>query len=172
MRLAEIPPYDRSPAGPAPRRRLLGHSWALERRQFLKVAGAVGVAAGLNALGVFPPARQAKASHLPGYTIHPECDGITSGAGTCAVPCGPSMIHPFACETSGHNVGFHKSSGVWSLRPNDCMPSHDPNADGWVWQVSNCQGCNPASFRCHDGYHRHADGSMHKSVCKTRIACA
>ncbi|MGH9890785.1 MAG: twin-arginine translocation signal domain-containing protein [bacterium] len=182
IRAEEIPKF----RGPQPavsqsvRRRAHGRPWAITRRQFLKAATAAGVGAGMAMLGVFPSARRALANHegSQGYQIYTPnnqftCDGIPSGSGTCAEPCGPSTIHSGACDPDGHKIGWHKDHTHWKLRQDECDGNTglDPGADGWKWQVNNCEGCGTARFRCHDGKHIHADGMVHKSICKWRIAC-
>lgn len=162
-------------------------TWLLDRRRFIRAATVSGMTAGIALLQVFPTSRRARASHegSGGYQIYTpnntrNCDFLASGAGTCAEPCGPSTIHPFACEPSGHKEGWHKDSNGWALRPNQCDGNSGiaPGADGWKWEPgSGCgDGCNPAVFRCHDGYHRH-DGDppdetqWHRSICAKRVQC-
>lgn len=159
------------PEGAVPIRRIPAReAWTLSRRRLIGGAMAIGTIAGLSVLGVLPPLRKAYAGG--GYDIRETCGTISSGPGTCNVPCGDSDIHVNACEPSGPHAGFHKDSGIWDLRPGECYPG--TNAwDGWKWQVPDCEGCHPRTFRCHDGWHSHSSPGAHdhRSVCLHRLSC-
>jgi hypothetical protein len=188
LRPDEIPSVRLAPADFIPVARARPPRWQLSRRRFLRAAVGMGVGTGMAVLHVFPTARHARAGHVgsEGYQIYNPsndrtCDGLASGAGTCSEPCGPSKIHVSACHPdSDHKAGYHKDTGDWALRPNACDGDTgiDPNADGWRWEPgADCDGCSPAQFRCHDGWHRHAGDppspvtEWHKSVCAKRIVC-
>lgn len=189
MRVAEVPSLGIEPANYAQVRRSRGRfPWLIDRRQFIRATIGMGMSAGIMALSVFPAARRARASHVgsEGYEIYipnnlRNCDLGPSGPGTCAEPCGPSKIHTFACHPDqDHKAGYHKDTGDWALRPNRCdgTTGLDPDADGWRWEpAAVCPGgCDPAQFRCHDGWHRHAGDppdpeQWHPSVCSKRVFC-
>jgi hypothetical protein len=169
----EVPQFrgPRPPTAVAVKRLSTSERFRMSRRKFIGGAVAVGTVAGLAIVGFFPPARRAKAGG--GYDIRETCGEISSGPGTCNVPCGPSDIHLQSCEDFGPLRGFHMNTGVWDLRPGQCYPG--TNAwDGWKWKVPNCEDCHPRQFRCHDGWHDHAGdpgAHDHKSVCLWRLSC-
>ncbi len=149
------------------------------RRSFLKGAGAVGIAAGLWTVGALPPARQALAHHGPDYRIKDRPCPSSGNIGQfyennqACDPCGPSPIAPNACELSGHYAGYHKDSGVWGLRPGDCVPGDD-FYDGWLWHVGQTCGVGGCSdfviYRCHDGT-KLIDGEESPTVCAWVCDC-
>lgn len=144
------------------------------RRTFLKAAGAAGTAVGLAALGVFPPARKAFASHVgtDGYQIKdlpcPD-DPFYDNNAPCDL-CGPSDNCPSCCidNSSYHKYGWHKAGNddpTYDLRKGDCVPNNDYH-DGWKWDRSGCCGCNSyIKVRCHDGWKNTSSGWT-PTICK------
>jgi hypothetical protein len=150
----------RAHASPGPR------PWAPSRRTVLQAGAALGTAAGMAALGVFPAARRAYAD---GYDIFGSCPSYATDH-DCSPGCGPSQIFADACVTSGVNTGFHKADGVtWTLRPNQCYAS---TYDGWLWRHQGaCGSCACyVERRCHDGYRKTASGWV-RSICRWNTDC-
>jgi hypothetical protein len=138
----------------------------VSRRTVLRTGAALGTAAGMAALGVFPAARQAYAD---GYTIYGSCPTYATDH-DCSPGCGPSMIFGDACNTSGTLTGFHKNDGItWKLRPNQCYAS---TYDGWLWRYgAACGTCACyVERRCHDGYRKTGSGWV-KSICRWNTDC-
>jgi len=136
------------------------------RRSVLQAGAALGTAAGMALLGVFPAARRAYAD---GYDIYDRCPSYASDH-DCSPGCGPSPIFADACVTSGAGAGFHKSDGVtWTLRPNQCYASA---YDGWIWRYQGaCGSCACyVERRCHDGYRRTSAGWV-RSICRWTTDC-
>jgi Putative peptidoglycan binding domain len=164
-----IPPLRGADPGTGPRRR----AWrpdtylgAPSRRTVLRAGVALGTAAGMAALGVFPAVRKA---HADGYDIYGSCPSYATDH-NCSPGCGPSTIFGDSCNLTGANLGFHKDDGVtWMLRPNQCF---DNTFDGWVWRFQGaCGTC--ACFverRCHDGYRRTGSGWV-RSICRWNTDC-
>lgn len=146
--------------------RLEGPAWAPTRRSLLRAGVALGTAAGMAALGVFPAARRAYAD---GYDIYGSCPSYASDH-DCSPGCGPSTIFADACRTTGTNIGFHKSDGVtWTLRPNQCYAQ---TYDGWRWRYQGaCGSCACyVERRCHDGYRSTSAGWV-RSICRWNTDC-
>jgi hypothetical protein len=145
-RFDDLPSIDAPPAG-----RGIKPLW--RRRSFLRTVFLVATGASVQLVGLLPPARRALASHVGtnGYQIVTGCPQGYSDS--CADPCDVSPVCSDCCETSGHNVGYFKNSGVYTLRTNDCYPV--TIYDGWTWTHNSgtgcCSGCKNPTFRCHDG---------------------
>ncbi|GAA2414673.1 hypothetical protein GCM10010191_25880 [Actinomadura vinacea] len=154
-------------AGPRPRP---------ARRNVLAGLAAAGATAGLNALGVFPPARQAIAAgfSMRGYyDIYARCPSYASNH-NCSPGCGPSLVCSVCCRTSGKYKGFHKSGvsdpGRYKLRPGQCYGS---GWDGWLWSYSaRCGSCKKGvTWRCHDGWKKSKRGNWYKTICRKATSC-
>ncbi|TDB78829.1 hypothetical protein E1264_36370 [Actinomadura sp. KC216] len=180
IQLEDVPPLrGPRPAGaPRARRRVPPDAPTFRpvRRSVLTGLAAAGATAGLKALGVFPPARDALSSgfELVGYyDIYPRCPSYASGH-NCSPGCGPSVVCASCCRTSGKYKGFHKSGvsdpGRYKLRPSDCNGSH---WDGWLWAYSKaCGNCKKGiTWRCHDGWKKSSAGSWYKTICRKATAC-
>lgn len=137
------------------------------RRSFMRgvVGGAIGI--GITSLGVFPPAREALASHdghkiWTGTTTGPCAPGGYAAGHNCDPICGPSQVCSGCCATSGTYAGFHKSSFPYSWRPNQCFTG---GYDGWRWK------CGSQPYRCHDG--RYTSCSVEcqtvKTICRKAV---
>ncbi|GAA1546005.1 hypothetical protein GCM10009678_30850 [Actinomadura kijaniata] len=146
------------------------------RRGVLAGLAAAGAAVGLNALGVFPPARQALAAgyRAPGgYQIYPRCPSYAANH-NCSPGCGPSVVCSDCCRTSGTYKGYHKSGkshpGKYKLRPNQC---YGGGWDGWLWAYSRrCGSCaRGVTWRCHDGWKKSSRGSWYKTICRKATSC-
>jgi hypothetical protein len=174
--LSEIVSFDESPrsrVGDGATRDSTGDSLSaklpriLTRRSLLQKGTAAGTILGLSFLGLLPPARKAWAACLYNVTektIYTSCP--TSIAGTCSPGCGPSDVDANACNSNG----WHKSTGIWRARPDDCVPGTE--YDGWFWLAGGC-GCSgdcTAKLRCHDGC-KSVSGSWVSTVCKHRVKC-
>ncbi|MQY08142.1 hypothetical protein [Actinomadura macrotermitis] len=146
------------------------------RRSVLTGLLGAGATVGLNALGVFPPARKAVQSgfSLAGYyDIYPRCPSYAANH-NCSPGCGPSLVCSVCCRTSGKYKGFHKSGvsdpGRYKLRPNQC---YGGGYDGWIWAYTRpCGGCaRGVTWRCHDGWKKSSRGSWYKTICRKSMAC-
>jgi hypothetical protein len=147
-------------------RRGSGAASGPSRRTVLQVGAALGTAAGMAALGVFPAARRAYAE---GYDIYGGCPTYATDH-DCSPGCGPSLIFADACRTTSTPVGFHKSDGTtWTLRPNQC---HAQSYDGWLWRYQGaCGSCGcHVERRCHDGYRKTSSGWV-RSICRWNTDC-
>ena len=136
------------------------------RRGVLQAGAALGTAAGMTLLGVFPAARRAYAD---GYDIYGSCPSYASDH-NCSPGCGPSAVFADACVTTGAGAGFHKSDGTtWTLRPNQCFSG---SYDGWLWRYQGaCGSCGcHVERRCHDGYKRTSAGWV-RSICRWTTEC-
>lgn len=180
FRLDSVVPLKRQPSRATVARRVPSFSHEMSRRSILKGAVIAVSAVGLNALGIFPPARQAFAD---GYDIKQDCNGGgTKGSNYdgCTACCCSSVCNPECgpCCTSGEC--WHKDDGMtWWLRPNDCVwTGGAAGYDGWKWKAS-VKGCGPCGtgstpyrqWRCHDGYTRLDGSGQFKSACKKGVAC-
>ncbi|MFB4314821.1 hypothetical protein [Actinomadura sp. 21ATH] len=146
------------------------------RRSVLSGVAAAGAAAGLNALGVFPPARKAIAAgySMRGYyDIYGRCPSYAANH-NCSPGCGPSLVCSVCCRTSGKYKGFHRSGvsdpGRYKLRPGQCYGS---GWDGWLWSYSkSCGSCKKGvTWRCHDGWKKSAKGNWYKTICRKATSC-
>ncbi|MBW8482180.1 hypothetical protein [Actinomadura parmotrematis] len=146
------------------------------RRSVLTGLVGAGTAVGLNALGVFPPARKAVQSgfELVGYyDIYPRCPSYAANH-NCSPGCGPSLVCSVCCRTSGKYKGFHKSGvsdpGRYKLRPNQC---YGGSYDGWIWAYTKpCGSCaKGVTWRCHDGWKKSKKGNWYKTICRKSMAC-
>lgn len=149
---------------PRPRsRRFRVPRWEPTRRAALRA----GVVTGLTVLGgVFPMVRRAVAD---GYDIYPRCPSYAADH-NCSPGCGPTMIFPDSCVTSGSGTGFHKNDQVlWKLRPNACLSG---SYDGWMWRYDGaCGACTcHIERRCHDGYRKGSSGWV-PSICRWTTDC-
>ena len=136
------------------------------RRGVLQAGAALGTAAGMALLGVFPAARRAYAD---GYDIYGRCPSYASDH-DCSPGCGPSPVFADACSTAGAGAGFHRSDGTtWTLRPNQC---YSGSYDGWLWRYQGaCGSCTcHVERRCHDGYRRTGAGWV-RSICRWTTDC-
>ena len=181
IELEDVPPL-RGPRPPGARRVRRRHvppdgaRLRPVRRSVLTGLAAAGATAGLKALGVFPPARQALNSgfQLVGYyDIYPRCPSYAADH-NCSPGCGPSLVCSSCCQTSGERKGFHKSAvsdpGRYKLRPNQC---YGGTYDGWIWKYAgSCGSCSESiTWRCHDGWKKSDEGVWYKTICRTAIAC-
>ncbi|WP_051469012.1 hypothetical protein [Actinomadura oligospora] len=182
IELEDIPPLrgPRPPGTERVRRRAPedeGPRFRPARRGLLAGLAAAGATAGLNAIGVLPPARQALAegfSLTSGYyDIYPHCPPGEPSVG-CSPGCGPSLVCSVCCRTSGKYKGYHRS-GVsdphrYKLRPNQC---YGGKWDGWLWKVSkSCGNCRKGvTWRCHDGWKKSKRGNWYKTICRKAVAC-
>lgn len=181
IELEDVPPLRgaRPPgAARAPRRRPAPDEPRLRpvRRSVLTGLAAAGATAGLKALGVFPPAREALASgfQLAGYyDIYPRCPSYASNH-NCSPGCGPSLVCSVCCRTSGKYKGFHKSGvsdpGRYKLRPDACVGG---GYDGWLWAYTkSCGSCKKGvTWRCHDGWKKSKKGNWYRTICRKATSC-
>ena len=149
----DTPPPDAAPR-PRPRRVRRRSPLMPTRREFLKGTLAVGAGIGIAALGIFPPARLARASNHRqiwdgrDHGFNHECDGLGTWVlnDDCA---GCNRPRKHCCCNS---EGYHKSDGTnYKVRPNQCK---DGVYDGWLWRTSECCGNSRKNqrWRCHDGW--------------------
>ena len=158
-------------------------SFGSSRRQFMRRTFWGAVAFSLASLEWLPPARLAYAGHegtgTYGYRIKglpcPAASSGTAVAPSCGQGCGPSRIcgeetSGFCCEPpSAHKVDYHKDSGNFRLRPEECTA----NDDGWRWKVDNACGCcgGGLKYRCHDGWWDNPDQGWVRRVCRAVTQC-
>jgi hypothetical protein len=178
LRLEEIAPLHKPLFGTSRRARGTKPG-SRTRREFLRDAMIVGTSIGVASLGVFPPARRARADHgawqiwsgcsgLGSWVDDDNCDGCNGG------PNQPPPSRIFCCCTSG---GYHKGSGAgcnYLHRPNECKDSY---YDGWTWTYGGCcviSGgvCRSSqTWRCSDGYYRsNCSNAFSKSICRYRTS--
>jgi hypothetical protein len=149
-----------------------------DRRVFLRRTIEIGMGIGIMSLGIFPPARQALASHVgtEGYKIKPLPCPLINGADNCSPGCGPSDVYSDSCQTAewSHYYGWHKATCPWTLRLDECHVDPDGDDwDGWRWDFDPCGCCCPINYRCHDGYKR-TSGScdfVDESICRWTMSC-
>lgn len=176
MAYADLVPLGAPPAGTPMRRRREAerHRYAEPptRRGFLAGVLAVGVGAGVAALGVFPKARAALADPAPGqygYRIYTACPPYAAGH-QCEPGCGPSQVLADTCEPSGQYYGWFKNRPAegYRLRPGACWAGFD----GWTWGYNGpCGNCGQHTlYRCHDGY-KAIGGGWYPKICRKVIEC-
>ena len=168
LTLSEIARIDDSSADvpgakPARATEVLGSR--VTRGTFVRRATVAGVGLGLSTLSLFPAPRKAlaacAASGYSEFTILGDCPSGSTGYG-CSPACGPSTVYGDACNASN----WHKSTGDFRTRPNDCVGGAPPY-DGWWWYRNcNCPGgTGLRPFRCHDGC-KLVGGTWVSSVCR------
>jgi hypothetical protein len=167
-----------------------------DRRQALGFAFKAGVFVGLTMLGLFRSVRRA-AADFP-YRAHPSCgsydpdiwngfDGNDNGwfePGTCAedacVGVPPDAMGSWFCttcaEVDAHNpYGWHftgrRGPFLYGDQPDLCTVGGNVR-DAWKWQVSSCLECEPAGFRCHDGWKLYPNGDVVLTVCQALVECS
>lgn len=176
MAYADLVPLGAPPPGTPMRRRREAerHRYAEPptRRGFLAGVLAVGVGAGVAALGVFPKARAALADPAPGqygYRIYTACPPYAAGH-QCEPGCGPSQVLADTCEPSGQYYGWFKNRPAegYRLRPGACWAGFD----GWTWGYNGpCGNCGQHTlYRCHDGY-KAIGGGWYPKICRKVIEC-
>jgi hypothetical protein len=136
------------------------------RRSFLKAVAASGIGLGMMAIGKMP---LAAAANPPSYCAGENQNHRTIKS-TCYTNyddvehCYPSTVYFDTC--SG---GWHKSSGNYRNRPDQCNAGYD----GWKWLAQpgpGCSGgCDNRYVRCHDGCKKLASGSWVKSICRANL---
>lgn len=122
-------------------------------------------------------------SLAPSYTQYFDCSSYQY-AGLCESPCFGFADHhmdAFYCATcdeqaadpvqnpayNWHFVGSRGQLQYWDREPDVCL-----GRDAWKWQVANCGSCTEAAtFRCHDGYKRYADGTVEPTICEGLVVC-
>jgi hypothetical protein len=165
LRAADVVPLLPDPATrPAtPTDRSLRPRAPLSRRAFLsRAALATCAAVSVQVLGVFPPARKALADGYDTWTSSTTGPCGSTGYAVnhnCSPGCGPSSVCGGTtngpCCSSG---GWHKGSGGYRLRPNQCYRSY---YDAWHWRCST----TGAMYRCHDGWTYTAKGYV-RTICR------
>lgn len=130
----------------------------LDRRRFLRLAGAAATGVGLAVLGVLPPMRKAKAGHTTYDIWNLPCNSTVTGyynnLGACA-SCGPSDTDPGFCASN--NWHRHDTVAVgggffvqYDVRENSCN-----TRNAWKWKkTACCSGRKSRVFRCSDGRRR------------------
>lgn len=165
-----------------------GLAFQWNRRQLLRRVAGAAMALSLTTLSQLPTARRAYATHVgsEGYEIGPVsaypnnggCPPASRPSGSCHPACGPSPVcggasyGPCCVQPGNHRAGYHKHNSAYPsyrLRPNNCTGEH-PDWDGWRWRTGSCGGCNPTTFRCHDGYTL-ISGVWRNSICRVVTGC-
>lgn len=138
----------------------------ISRRGLLRTAFVGATAVGMTAIGVFPPAREALAD---GYDMDKTgCAGIQYR--NCKDCCCSTV-----CFDCCNHKGWHKRTGVYRLRPNQCHAGGgNRTKDGWFWRACSCRKRNgrrgKRTNRCHDGYKIGSAGAV-RTICRKRIGC-
>jgi hypothetical protein len=171
MKLADITPLEGGDSNGARMRRVAPRAaYSPNRRDVLKGLVAMGMGAGIAALGILPPAR---ASSPPGgWKIYSGCSGL--GSWVSDDDCNGCNQRLLCCCDSN---GYHKGSDYgchYALRPDQCASG---GYDGWTWTYGGCcwVGCfkcvKNRKWRCTDGYYR-ADCSQTwtLSICRYVLA--
>jgi hypothetical protein len=172
LSLADIPALD----GPRPanaeraRRHRFGIKVSMNRRGLLKTAVASGIGLGVAAVGLFPPARSARAE---GRDIYDACPDYAAGH-NCAPGCGPSLPCNDCCAWPSScgcvcAAWFKNDGTTYKNRPNQCVSG--TGWDGWNWYYgATCGCCRTIKYRCHDGYKK-ISGSWSNRICRSTIVC-
>lgn len=167
LRLDDIVREDgRSRVAPRARQRGLDAPYTQTRRGFLKAATATAMGLSLSALGVFPLARRAAATH-PNNSIWQGCTGL--GSWVNDDDCRGCNQGAELCCCGGQGWHFDENDGsVYMHRPDDCK---DGTYDGWTWYVADCcpNFCKQQEWRCHDGWIK-IDQIWTKSICRHRLS--
>jgi hypothetical protein len=172
--------------------------WRPTRRDVLGIGMRATVVVGLAMLGVFKSVRKAAADYP--YASHPSCgrydpdywngfDGKNDGffePGTCqnsaCIGVPPEAMGAWYCTTCAE-VGPHNPYGwaytgvrgpfLYGDATDVCSPDAagvDPR-DAWKWQISTCEECTPALYRCHDGWKFDPGGEVIATVCQGLVEC-
>jgi hypothetical protein len=166
LKLDEIVKVD-APSRVAPRMRKHGMEgpYTPTRRGFLKAATATAMGVGLSALGVFPLARRAAATH-PNNSIWQGCSGL--GTGAQDDDCRGCEQDRELCCCGGQGWHWDELDGAaYRHRPNMCK---DGTYDGWTWSHEECcpNFCRLQEWRCHDGY-KIVGGAWNETICRHRL---
>lgn len=138
--------------------------------------------------GRFPSAAEralmSRAARAASYTQFIDCGGFSYGD-SCQEPCfgfAPHQMERWFCASCAeqdadpnnnpwfnwHYVGTRGSTIFYIDREPDICNGKD----AWKWTVHNCEGCNEAVFRCHDGYKRPDSQSYWEpTICIGKISC-
>jgi hypothetical protein len=120
------------------------------------------------------------------YTQDLDCSNQGDYNGPCDEACygfPPAQMDPFYCGTCAeqaadpknnpsynwHFVGARGDIQYMDREPDICPPGKD----AWKWKVPGpCGECaNTATFRCHDGFKRYADGTLAPTICQGLVEC-
>jgi hypothetical protein len=168
------------------------------RRTVLAGSARLGAFLGLTMLGFFRSVRRA-AADAP-YSAHSSCgrydpdywngfDGDNNGffePGTCdddvCIGASDDAMGSWYCVTCDevgpqNPYGWHFSGVRGPFVYGDATDVCAPNGtgvsprDAWKWQVSVCNDCEPALFRCHDGWKLTPSGDLSATVCQGLVEC-
>ena len=156
----------------------------VRRRSFLQGALALGTVAGFAAMGLFRNVREARASNPP-WTSFANCGASPNT--TCAEPCygfDPAYMANFLCSTCAeaqaspstrvyqwHFQGVRADGEYRDLERTIC-PGPGANRDAWHWSESNCEGCSPLKWRCHDGQKKpNGSATWTSTICQGYAEC-
>jgi hypothetical protein len=187
-------PRGRVAAQPSPydARRRIG------RRALIRFGTRGGVFVGLTILGLFRSVRRAAAD--TSYATHPSCgrydpdtwngfDGNDNGwfdPGNCmddvCIGAPDDAMGSWYCVTcdevdANNPYGWHFSGRrgpfIYGDATDVCSPASvgTDARDAWKWQVSSCSSCEPAVFRCHDGWKLDPGGEVTSTVCQGLVEC-
>jgi hypothetical protein len=78
-------------------------------------------------------------------------------------------------EASDHNpYGWHftgrRGPFFYGDQPDLCNVG-GVSRDAWKWEIASCNDCQPATFRCHDGWKLYPNGELALTVCQGLVAC-
>lgn len=139
------------------------------RRSFMKALAAAGIGLGLATIGKVPLANAAGCA--ASGELHNTIAGSCFNNNQYAAHCGPSTVYTDVCSGGAH-LGWHKTTGNYRNRPNQCPPS--TIYDGWNWYEANDPTCPPSCpsriYRCHDGC-KLVGSSWVNSICRDDSAC-
>lgn len=177
--LEELPSYEARPPEAPKVKRPRSRSW--DRAMFIKASVTTAMGVGLASLGIFPPAREARASHVgtdPFQIKELPCPSYATNH-NCVPGCGDSEPDLNGCQTdsSSHYYGWHRGGcnaawgNKWRYRPDECVSGTD--RDGWKWDFgSQCGCCQTVLFRCHDGKRCDSNcANCVKTICKWTLSC-
>jgi hypothetical protein len=193
--VVEMLPRGRVPAAPS----VYDARCRPTRREMLGFGLKAGVFVGLAMLGLFKSVRRAEAE-FP-YQAYSSCgqydpdywngfDGDDNGffePGTCdddvCIGAPDDAMGSWYCTTC-EEVGPHNPYGWHFTGPRGPFLYGDATdlcridgatssaRDAWKWHVSSCLECEPAVFRCHDGWKLDPVGEVTATVCQGLVECS
>ncbi len=89
----------------------------------------------------------------------------------CAT-CGEIAASPSTNFWGWHMTGNRFGNTLGDYTPDICYnPQAGFSADAWRWEISTCEGCTPAVYRCHDGWKQEPDSTNHFTICQGLVVC-
>lgn len=98
------------------------------------------------------------------------CVGVPAwamGRSYCST-CGElGSNNPNQWHFSGYRGGYAYGD-LWSQI---CNPTGSGGRDAWRWAQASCGYCNPATWRCHDGFKIAPDDTFATTICQGLVYC-